>query len=296
MANFFIISPANVPLNPVLFPEMKPHFCAAGHTFTANMKEADCFLIDLHSRLSPYDQVHIDYILDSGKPLVIFDEWDRGGMSFDLYPQPLNAQQEQIFNHIHHKGIKNVQFCRLLNKMEERPSNLHPYEKPFAHEEPFLTPDELFSRPYDICFIANSAPSREAIAKAIREDGRLKCDILLGGQKLEWVDFLQRHKQAKLFISSGAGGFTDERVQCLFSVSGIIRERSNQLLLHDFDCCLRVDNPPTKEDLDIIYETVNDKEKLYKKYKDGYDLVKTYYSKEYISNDILKKILNTIND
>lgn len=296
----FVLSPSNVPWNQCLFPVMKPHFYAAGHAFTANIEDTDCFLIDLHVRQFDYKQEEIDYCVMSGKPVVTFDEWDRGGMSSDEWPFPLTLQQGQLFVFNWGSGKMNVSedensihFCRLFDKTNQSIKNLYPYEKPYSYEEPLLTPEQLFERPFDICYIANTSPSREAIAKALREDGRLKCDILLGGKKLEWVDFLKRHKQAKLFISSGAGGFTDERVQCLFSVAGVIRERSNQLLLHDFTHgvdCLRVDNPPTKKDLDEIYEVVNDKERLYDIYKTGYDFVKKYYSSEYISNNILEII------
>lgn len=294
MSKFYIISPEGVPPNPVLFPTMIPTFEANGHTVVNNIEDCDVVLIDLHTRMFDYNNSDINKICQRENPVVTFCEWDRGNLSLDEWPYPLTVQQQSVFNHIKENGINAAHFCRLLDSTKLYPTNLYPYEKPISYDEPFLTSDELFNREYDICYIANQSPSRDAIAKALLNDSRLKCDILIGGKKLEWTDFLQRHKRAKLFISSGAGGFTDERVQCLFSVAGIIRERSDQLLAHDFshqENCLRIDSPPTKEDIDTIVEIVKDKEMLYEIYKNGYEFIKKYYSKEYIANYISDTIL-----
>jgi hypothetical protein len=142
-------------------------------------------------------------------------------------------------------------------------------------------------------YIANKAPSRENIARAILTDGRLKCNVSLGNPKIPFNEFVREHKKGKLFISSAAGGFTDERKQYLFSIAGIIQHQTDQLVLHElihFKNCLKIDEYPTKEQLDTIVEICNHKELLYQIYKNGYDFMKTYYSKEYIATDILNKI------
>lgn len=289
---FFCLSPESVPMNQVLFPTFVQTFWAAGHEFTVNIKEADIVLFDLHTRIAPYKQSDIDWLSANFIPVATFDEWDRGSMSNDEWPNPLTLQQEQIFGYLD-GGRKMVHFCRLLDKTKTYPENLYPYEKPYSYIEPPLSPDELFDRPFDIAYIANDAPNRRRIAEALAADRRLKCDILLGAKKLEFPEFLARHKRAKFFISSAAGGYTDERVQCLFSVAAIIRQRTDQLLLHDFghgENCLRIDSPPTKQDLDTIVEAANNKELLYYIYTKGINFVKTYYSAEYIAKDILGKI------
>lgn len=291
---FYLLSPESVPHNQCLFPTFVRTFLDDGHTFVHDIRESDIVLMDLHTRISGYDQKDIDYIVDNCPKLVLFDEYDRGGMSMDLYPHPLTGQQQKIFDLIYKGRIENVQFCRLLDKTKDRLPNLYPYEKGIFYEEPPVSAEELFNREYDICFLANSSPNREAIAKSLQSDGRLKCDILIGGKKIDFPDFVARHKKAKLFVSSSAGGFTDERVQCLFSVAGLIRQRTNQLLLHDFthkENCLRIDSPPTPQDLDDIVEIVNNKEKLYEIYQNGVKFVKTFYSPDYIAKDILGKII-----
>jgi hypothetical protein len=271
----FLLSPNDVPPNPHLFPQWIETWESKGHQIVNRINEAEVIMIDLHSRLSDYDNNDIDFVLQCKTPLISFDEFDKGGMSLLDWPDPLTDQQAKIFDHIYNDNIKAVHFCRLLNKKNKYPSNVFPYEKGILYEEELLTAEQLFDRPLDVCFVANHAPSREKIANALLQDGRLKCHISIGATKIPFNDFVNQHKRAKLFISSAAGGFGDERKQALFSVSGIISQRTDQLLLHDFthlENCLKIDSPPTKKDIDTIYETVNDKERLYEIYKNGYRL------------------------
>lgn len=281
-------------MNQVLFPNMVDTFVSNGHSFVDRIDDCECILMDLHSRVADYVQRDIYWAIQSGLPLIIWDEYDRGNMSKDEWPNPLTQQQYEIFNHIRKGGCKAVHFCRLLDKTKTYPCKIYPYEKPISYEEPMITPDELFNREYDIVFIANQSPSRDRIAEALRNDGRLNCFISIGDEKRPFEEFLRIHKLGKLFVSSGAGGMTDERKQCLFSVAGLIQENHNQLLLHPFTHmgnCIMINNPPTQEDLNTIFEVVNDKEKLYGIYQRNYEFMKKYYSKEYIANNILETIL-----
>lgn len=257
--------------------------------------ESDIVLIDLHTRVTDYKQTDIDYIISNDKKVVTFDEFDRGNMSDLKWPYPLTEQQTVVMNKYIDSG---VHFCRLLDKTENYQENLRPYEKPIYHQEKRLSADELFNREYDVVFIANQSRSRDRIAKALKNDGRLKCLISIGAEKISFQNFLSVHKAGKMFISSGAGGFTDERKQCLFSVSALIQESHNQLLLHPFkhmDNCLIINNPPTQEDLATIADIVNNKEKLYEIYSNTFNFMKSFYSEEYISSNILNVIIKHFN-
>ncbi len=290
---FYLLSPASVPMNQILFPSFIKPWEDRGHSFVGNIEECDVVLFDLHARISEYKKEDYDYIIANNHKVVSFDEWDRGNMSDDQWPYPLTNQQELILSY----GDVLCNFCRLLNKKRQYPRNVYPIEKGYFYEEEMLSADELFDRPYDICYLANQAPSRDSIAATLLADERLKCYVSIGATKIPFADFIKQHKKAKLFISSGAGGYTDERVQSMFSIAGIIRERSNQLLLHDFVDgvnCLRIDCPPTREDLNAIVEVVNNKDRLYDIYKSGYDFVKTYYNPDYIANFILDTIENNL--
>lgn len=283
MTKFYTLSSFGLPENQVLFPTIRPVFEAAGHVFVDDVAAADVVLIDLHSRIEDYSHDAVDKIVRLQKPCVFFDEWDRGSMSKDEWPFPLRTQQRNLLLNIFLKQIKQVHFCRLLDKTKVYPSYLYPFEKPISFEEPICTPEDLFNREYDVVYIANGAPNRERIAEALRQDGRLKCLIKLGEPKLPFDEFLALHKRGKFFISSAAGGYTDERVQCLFSIAAIIRQRTDQWVANDFshlENCLRIDSPPTEQDLNDLYEICNNKEKLYQIYLDGVTFVKQYWSAE----------------
>ena len=271
---------------------MEETFRNNGHEFVDRIEDATCVLWDLHVRHTDYNWGDIQRLAKSDTKVAVWDEWDRGSLSKDIFPAPLTTQQFYLWGEI--KG-RAIYFCRLLDKTHELPEKLFPYEKPIFYEEPPLNKDDLFNRRYDVIFIANSAPSREAIGKALKDDKRLKCHVALGEQKIPFNIFVDWHKRGKLFISSSAGGFTDERVQCLFSIAGIIRQRTNQLVKDDFthlENCLRIDSPPTKKDLDDIYEIVNNKDRLYEIYMNGYNFVKEHYSEQYFAQyylDTMKK-------
>jgi hypothetical protein len=272
---------------------MMETFIGRGHSFVDRIEDCDVVLFDLHTRIANYKQNDIDWVCQNRPKLATFDEWDRGNLSEDLWPYPLTGQQKDVFYHSYEAGGRQINFCRLLDKNISYSVKIFPYEKPILYEEPLLSKDDLFNREFDIAYIANSAPSRDSIANALIEDGRLKCYISIGEKKIPFEEFVKQHKRAKFFISSAAGGYTDERCQCLFSVAAIIRQRTDQWLLHDFthlDNCLRIDAPPIKEDLDTIVEIVNDKDRLYEIYLSGYNFMKTYYSKEYIAGNILETI------
>jgi len=284
----YLLSPEAVPMNQVLFPTFIKTFESKGHSFVDRIEDCDVVFFDLHSRLSNYNQHSIDFILDNTFPVVTFDEWDRGNMSKDEWPYPLTEQQQDVFN-IH--WDKKIHFCRLLDKTKTYPPNLHPYEKPVLYEEPILSKEDLFNRSYDVVFIANASPSREAIAKEMINDKRLKVHVSLGAEKIQFPVFVDWHKKGKLFVSSGAGGYSNERPQYLFSIAGMIQEETDQLLAHpftDMENCIKINNPPTKKDMDKIYEVVNDKDKLYEIYRKNYDFMKTYYSEKAFANYILE--------
>lgn len=290
----YLLSPESVPMNPHLFPMFIDAWKGMGCEVVDRIEDCDVVLMDLHTRIFGYEQDDIYKLFLGMKPIATFDEFDKGGMSNLQWPYPLSSQQLDVFSHINNGRIKSVHFCRLLDKTKEYKNNLYPYEKPILYEEPIATEDELFNRKYDIVWIANTAPQREHLKKVLEINAKLKCKIILGAKKIPLQDWIDAHKQGKMFVSWSAGGFGDEKIQHLFSVAGIIKENNNQLFLHDFthlENCIRPNTEPTREDIQTIVDVVNDKSRLYEIYCKGYEFVKKHYSKEYIANDIFKKII-----
>ncbi len=291
---FYLLSPYGVPMNQVLFPTFIKTFQEEGHDFVSRIEDCEICMVDLHTRIADYDQRDVNWLCSSSVMVITFDEWDRGGMSDVIWPFPLTNQQEQIFDHCRLDGIKHAHFCRLLNKNDILDSRMYPYEKAIHYEEPITTADDIFNREYDVTYIANSAPSREKIKEVFEADGRIKCNIVLGAKKLPFNEWVDANRKSKFFIAASGGGYSCEKKQNLFSISAILQERTDQLLIHPFvhgENCLKFDQPPTKEDLDAIVEIVNDKERLHELYMNGYNFMKQYYSKESIASDILIKII-----
>lgn len=287
---FYLLSPQVAP-NPVLFPTMIDTFVGAGHSFVNSIEDADVVMWDLHVRSHEYKQSDLDFIKDNYVAVATFDEWDRGGMSAEEWPYPLTPQQEEVFWEIKYDAIH---FCRLLDKTKEYPLNLHPYEKPiFSAEEPLLTPIELFNRPHDIFFVANSAPQRESVKKAFEEDGRFKCNIVLGAPKIPFDEWKDMCGQSKAFLKISGGGYSCERLQALWATSLMIMEDTDQLLAHPFTQalnCIKISPTPTPQELTDIYNVLKNQRALYYLYQNQYNFVKEHYSKEAISKDILEKI------
>jgi hypothetical protein len=289
---FYTISPQGVPENPHLFPMFRPTFIEKGHSFVNRIEECDVVLFDLHTRIADYKQSDVDWVTLNNPKTATFCEWDRGNLSDEEWPHPLTVQQALVMCRIMGSG---VHFCRLLDKtkIDIYRQNIYPYEKCILYEEPMLTADQLFEREFDVVFIANYSPSRQLIAEALQADHKLKIFISIGAKKREFNDFVNWHKRGTLFVSSGAGGYTDERKQNLFSIAGLIQEETDQLLLHPFTNavnCLKISSNPTKQELDYIRLVCNNKEELYRLYKNNYEFMKTYYSKEYIASNILETI------
>lgn len=278
-------------MNQVLFPNLTPTFIAKGHEIVDNIELADVVLFDLHVRTHDYDQKDIQLILDNDVFVASFCEYDRGGMSSAQWPFPLWSNQKSVMDKVMNSG---VHFCRLLSKTKTHLPNLYPYEKPIFYQEEMCSPEELLNRPYDVCMICNTSPSRESIARAIESDSRLSSIVRIAAPKIPFDNWVDAHRKAKLFVSASGGGFSNERPQNLFSVSAMIQEKTDQLLLHPFthmENCIKISSTPTKTELGIIYEVTHSKDLLYEIYSNNYQFMKKYYSAEYIATDILNKIL-----
>lgn len=294
---FYLLSP-KCPQNPHLFPLWVNEWERNGIIINKEIYYADVLLVDLHTRIFDYDERELEWLLNSRVPIITFDEYDKGGLSNLDWPHPLTYQQKQIFDHIERHNIKSVHFCRLLNKSNKYPPNLFPYEKPILYQTKQLSSEDLFNRQYDVVGIMNTAPQREAIKKALEEDGRLKCNIILGADKIPLQDWINEHKRGKFFISASGGGYSSEKPQHLFSVAAMLQENTDQLLLHEpihLMNCIKISSPPTKADIDNIVDIVNNKEALYQIYEINYNFMTAFYSAEYIANFILQKILQHVN-
>jgi len=252
----------------------------------------------MYSGVGKYDEEVLRFVDNETIQICVFDETDFGGMSKERWfynrhnTEVLSYVQywllRQIFND---KGI--VYFMRKMDKTIKFPQWVYPYEKCIMNDLPLANPDELFSRPVEISFLGNVSPQRISVCNELQR--HFMCDFRLGQEKLPNDEWLQRHRNSKLFLTADGGGFSDERSQQLITISPMLRQKNNHLQANPFsDCvnCIEISEHPTQEEVSNIKSIISDKEYLYEIYEEGVAHMKTYYTKEarslYIL-DILKQ-------
>lgn len=275
----YFISPVDY-VTPDLFSSFTKTFKEQGHIVTDNIHEADCVFFDLHTRIGGYNQSELDLIVHKNITTIFFDAWDYGAMSKEEWP---GIHISQIHDLIAFSDIKKIFFVRKMYKNKEYPSYCYPYELTMYQDHIFepVTKDELFNRPNDICFIGNTSPTRENVTNELKK--YFKCDFVLGQERIPHDEWLDRHRNSKLFLEACGGGFGSERPYQLTNISAQLRNKTSQLFVsppEDLINSIEINEVPTRDDLGKIRMVLNDKEKLYQIYLNGISRMKKYFNEE----------------
>lgn len=288
--NIYFISPIGY-YTKELFPTFIETFVSKGHSVVNDINAADVVFWDLFSWLGNFDIKVACDVINNKIPVVVFDAVDYGAMSKEKWWYH-NGTRDDAWHEIIME-CKTVYFMRKMDKTVSYPSWVYPYEVCYYKDHDFkpVSKEELFNRPFDICLIANTSPTRVNVVNGLKD--HFKCDFILGEERLPHEAWLNRHRLSKFFISADGGGFSDERAQQLFSVSPMIKQINNQLVLNDFISgvdCIKIDEHPSREDILELSNILNNKDKLYSIYLKGIDRMKTYFSEEYRANYILETL------
>lgn len=293
----------------MLFETFKNTFLKQGHTETNDPQEADIVFFDLHSRFAPYDMAIYSEVLRRKKPVCIFDFWDYGAMSSDEWlghndwSQLLDNSQKDWARFLHgcvELKLPMVYFMRKMDKTLKYPNLVHPLELIAypGHEFELTTKDELFERPYDICFIGNTSPARANLITGLLKYKTFTIDCqFISGERIPHIEWLNRHRQAKLFVECCGGGFGSERIFQLHYIAGQLRNKSNMLRLNDFTDevnCLEVSEIPTDKEVEKLLLYLNNKDKLYDLYLNGISHIKQYFNAEQRAIYVLGVIKNIL--
>lgn len=264
---------------PMLFDTFKETFENHGYVETTNADEADIAFVDLYSFVR---SVNYSYVWARDIPMIFFDATDYGGMS--------KENPSYVWQFIENERTAIV-FVRKMDKTKIYPINVYPYEliQYPDHDFPPVTKEELLNREYDICWIGNESPQRRNVVKGLQDSG-FKMDVHWTNEngKLLHDEWLNRHRNAKMFLSADGGGFGDERIYQLGSIAAILKQRNNQLILNDFKDC--VDCVKTDETAWFFYQRENSlfsTDWLYNIYLKGIEKLHTYYNAEYRAKYIL---------
>ncbi len=304
MKKIFIIEPVGHS-TPLLFSTMVKTFEENDVHFTEDINEADLVFFDFHSGLFDYDWNEIDNAGARKLPVVMFDQFDYWTHEGKKNENVMMWMGDDLSRHwmrawvmFYNVSRKMIYFMRKMSSDTPIGKSYYPYEViqyPDHIFEP-TTKEELNSRPIDICFIGNKAtPRNNACAELARY---FKCDFVLGQERLEHDEWLNRHRRSKLFLECGGGGesgggFGSERLFQLCFISPCLHIKTEQIRetpFIDMVDVIEVGNGlgeiPLTE-MRKIKEVLEDENKLYEIYLCGIKKMQNNYSASYRANYIL---------
>ncbi len=296
---FYFISPIGQK-SYLLFDTFEETFKANGHEIANNIEDATHVFYDIWCGFGSYDSEVIRKVND--KPVYVFDFHDYNETT--VWPGFRNWEhlqyEEWAFHLKNFVGNGNVKayFMRKISKTLTYPEWVHPIEciQYPDHDFPLTTPDELFSRPNDVCFIGTHSKERESVIIGLVSEG-IKVDCQFTTERISHDEWLQRHRQAKFFLTADGGGYSDERAYQLITIAPMLKQNNSHFVKHPFvgtSHCMRVDKVPAVWDIRVLKETLTNKEALYKIYENGIHHMKKYYSAEARANYILTTIENNL--
>jgi hypothetical protein len=302
MPKVFFISPIGKS-TPDLFPSFIPTLKERGYEVVGDLKDADMIFFDIFSWLVEYDSLILNGIVERNIPIVFFDESDYGGC--------VDGTDTWFFHKVSSDGITLLEtfimmllqsktpmiyFMRKMDKIKEFPSWVVPYEK-CLYKECISNPvskEELFNRPYDICWIGNGSPTRQNTVNGLLKAGfNMYVHWTHEQGKIPHDEWMNLHKQSKMFLTSDGGGYGDERPHQLMFSSVMLRQRNNQLIAHNFRDgldCLEVSENPEPIEIQNIQKLLNDEELLHHIYLNGIHRLNRYFTEPYRANYILDTI------
>ncbi len=271
----------------MLFETFVKTFEDKGHIIVYDVEDADLVFLDWYSGLGEHDEDLMKLVIQKKLPIAVIDATDFGGMS------------KEIWNHSKWRDLnetnKLIYFMRKMDAKKYYPDWVYPYEVCMypTHDFPVASRDELFNRKFDICFIGNCSPQRESVCDELSKT--FKCDFVLGQPRIEHDEWLNRHRQAKMFLSADGGGFGDERQYQLITIAAFLKQHNTQKQCNPFRDmaeCVIVGEYPDWVDIGNIKNALTDKELLYQIYLNGIKHMKKYYSFEFRAGYILNTIEN----
>ncbi len=294
---FYFISPIGAK-SPGLYETFIDTFLAQGHTITDDINKASIVFFDLHSGYLPYDWDVLNVVLAKGLPVVIFDAHDYHGNSTThwYYKSLVDYLENDWAKFIWEARIKCSKFIWFMRKIQtdnDFPEWVYPYEYCLFpdHIFPLVSKEELNNRKYDICFIGAKSAKRESVIKGLADSGKFKIDCQFTEERIPHQNWIDRHRNAKFFLTSDGGGLSDERIYQLTSVSCMLRQRNNQLLVNDFTDaieCVKADATPSALDISNLGLVLSNENWLYDMYVRANAKLNTYYSWEWRANYALE--------
>jgi hypothetical protein len=261
---------------------------------------------------SEYSKDALTVILDKKLGVAFFDNFDHHGTPEHYCTWPGKNDWDELVPVLHQdwarfayiigktKRQPFIYFMRKMQASQTYPDWVYPLEYPLFDEYPLATKEELFSRPFDLCLIANLSWQRATALIDLYADGRLKVDgdIRHCSKRLTKEDWVARHRQAKMFIEADAS-MGSERPQRLMTVAPMLRIKSDHKLPFERQDMVNMievgdyDGHISESDIEKILSVVQDPDKLYSLYLSGVEHMKKHYSMQ-SRNDYVVERLETL--
>jgi hypothetical protein len=96
-----------------------------------------------------------------------------------------------------------------------------------------------------------------------------------------------------MFLESCGAGFGSERPYQLMYIAPMLRQKNNQLIIHNFRDgieCIEVSENPTTQEIEILKDILDNKDLLYETYLNGISRMNKYFNERYRSQYILNTL------
>jgi len=304
--------------HPDLFKALAPYLKQRGHAMIEDINKADAILFDSNvwdvgadgrsGKYSPYDESILSTVIQKRIPIVFFDNFDYCGTPTYACPwsgkndwaDMLKIPDQQWARFMYQASRpENCRILYFMRKMQaegqQYPDWVLPLEYPLFDYYQMVTKEELSSRPYDVCLLANLSTQRFNAVNDLYADGRLKVDAAMMPVRITHEAWVDRHRRAKLFVEVDST-MGSERPQRLMTVAAMLRVRSDhrlpfprQDMVHQVTVGT-YDGHISKEDVDKILSVVNNPDLLYAIYTQGAEHMIKHYSLDARCNYVIDKM------
>ena len=307
--NIFILEPIGQ-RSYLLFDTMEATFRQQGHEFVSSAATAEVCFFDLWNGYGEYYETDVDAVIKAGMPVVVWDFFDQWG---DATHRP-NWWGFDDCKKLHEKAAKGerwarilelmlsfnplkVSFTRKLSSSWEYPSWVKPIDCCLYPDHDFApaTLSELMSRTNDFCWIGNSSPWRAtAICDLVQRFGQEGIDRQFTYDRIPHAEWLDRHRNARMFIEADGGGYGSERPFQLGTIAPMLKIRNDMRSYApwtDGVNCIEVGQPDghiSEHEVTGLIDLLRDSPRLYQIYRNGIDHLHQHYSPtaraEYVLN------------
>lgn len=300
------------------FGTFENEFRSQGVRIVKDAQSADIVFFKLQCHFKSYDWNALNVIIARQLPVVVFDfldwptgvEWFGWDWNRTLTDEYMSRQEWPKFLRMARNQIR-LYFMRGMNLDREYPPFVRPIEpsnykylpsfvgQPRATDFnfPAVLIDDLIKRPNDLCFIGWAHNRRVTFI----------CRLIQSGFKVDWEwpvnrlphnVWLDRHRNAKMFIEADGGGHGSDRPYQLMAIAPMLRQASNRQMAVPWENgrhCLEIGSPGGNGDISDtelakLRELLASPERLYEIYTSGLFHSRKHFSDEARAQYVLRCI------